>query len=189
MSEEQQSNEENAQFGQEEQQIKQMPYFNRPNEIAWIKENLGSDMKPKVAAEKFLVVFPYHNSDEYGDYDRRVEIVQQRFYHWNSDTRRINCQEIKQKKEINKEDVRKVSSYSHPIDRIEYLENFLTCGKELTVAEVRGILSDIGKLVDRLTGDDVQRSLGESIYGGATAEPTKKGYGLVAGVGEIDANS
>jgi len=175
------SNEDRAESVEGSEEIEKMPYFTRPNEREWIIFTLGSGVPPKEAAEQFLVVFPYYNSERYGVYVKRVEVVRLRFHNWNRDPRKRNYHEIKKVRQLSKKDVHDISLFTNPAEQIVWLENLLLSGKEFTVSEERGILSDILKLADRLTGDDVRRALSsQSTYGGATAEYTEKDYGMTS---------
>lgn len=160
--------------------IKKMPPFTKPIVVRWIQVNLASDVPPSEAAEKFLKKFPEYNSQEYGDDEKRFSIVKNRLYHYNSDPRNKNYHEIKKRRALEKKDIADISLLSNPLERLFWLENLLFCGANFTVSEEIKILTEIGKLADRITGEDRKRTQ-ESTYGGLNYEPTKRDYGMARG--------
>ncbi|MYF97683.1 hypothetical protein F4212_00900 [Candidatus Poribacteria bacterium] len=150
----------------DKERIKKMPAFTRPIVKKWIVCNLGVGLKPSEAADEFLKRFPGYNSQKYGDYQTRHNVVKKRFYEYKKDPRTSIYHEIKMFSQVNKKEIHAISVLSDPIEQILWLENLLLSGKELTVSEERKILSDILKLADKLTGEDIALAKGESNYEG-----------------------
>ena len=160
----------------EEQKPQTMPSINHPREKKWVIRKLASGTKPKEAAISFLETFPRYNLDIYGDCDHRIHIMTGRFHEYNSNPKLKFNQAIKKLRETEsirdvKEDLHKTHELTDPLERIHWLHELFFSDEDLSVSENVKILQEIGKLTDRLTGEELRRGA-ESSYGGANAKMT-----------------
>lgn len=170
----------------EDQKPQTMPSINRTREKKWVIRKLASGTKPKEAAISFLEIFPRYDLDIYGDYDHRVRIVTGRFHEYNSNPKLVFNKEITKLRESDKirdakKSLHEVYELTDPIERIHWLQEIFFSDEDLSVSEKVKILSEIGKLSDRMIGDELDRHFGKSTYGGADMKgtPTDTPFGRI----------
>ncbi|MDE0636932.1 MAG: hypothetical protein OXI43_13930 [Candidatus Poribacteria bacterium] len=152
--------------------IRKMPSFTKTCVRTWISDRLAEEMPPAEAAVQFLKVFAEYDKAEYGDYEKRLDIVTKRFREYNRHPKLSIYHEIKKKRKLAKEDIYQIAELSDPLERLVWLNSMLKSpDADYTVAEEIKILAEIGKLADRLTGADVKQV--ESDWGGANYTPSK----------------